>query len=166
MRDISERGLLGEFNIRPGGSSLYGRVHVYDSLKNMRDSIFDTCNTDVVKRSSLSQTHAFTFTYRKVYDGRTMPQIGDLWFAKHYLGVEIITHEVVHLALDLCRRRGHLPKDYAEQGIAEDTYNPVLASILDNDEILCYAIGEMSECLTQNLYERGLILTRSPKWKG
>jgi len=90
------------------------------------------------------------FTKERYRDGRkrTLPIVGEVHFARNYLGMETIAHELMHAALGWARRVG---LDYHDIFLDKEK-----SDACPDEERLSYAHGRMVRQLVDRLYKLGM----------
>jgi hypothetical protein len=75
---------------------------------------------------------------------RTQPELGEMLFAKRWLGSEVLSHESTHAALGWARRAGVNPgaNDLPRRG---------------DEERFCYALGQTIRQLVNGLHAKRLL---------
>jgi hypothetical protein len=127
------------------GSRLYFRVKIFRTVRDMR--------AYARRRSPGARFGHFlglASTWTKLRYSkhrqrwRTLPECGEILFAKHRLQVGILSHECTHAAIGWAKRRG-LHVDRAE------TFRPLVP---DDEERLCHVQGHLVSQIVRQLYAR------------
>lgn len=140
-------GILNfQVSTRQSGRRRVVRVKVYDDLERLRR---DANRYDSSVSITIAPTGRYTGTWASdalaVAHSRAEPDspyAGMIRLWRGRLGTSVVVHEVAHIASGLYRL------DH------EGEHGPVHANI-DNEEVLCYLIGDLTALIVDKLYDYG-----------
>ena len=131
------------FRVEPESRSQYFRVYIWPTLKAMRAYIKTFGETTLVDRG-----HAFTLDWTIHHRGQ-VPRglLGEMHFARRYLGEDFIGHEALHAALIFARwKRIDVPGAF----IGNDPKSRA-------EERLCYVLGSLCSQVTATAERYGYL---------
>lgn len=78
---------------------------------------------------------------------KTDLKLGEIMLNRENLGARVVTHEMTHAALGYARA----------MGLSVNKLGPNAGSVSGDEEIVCYAVGDMTARAYRRLYEYGLV---------
>jgi hypothetical protein len=127
------------FRIYPLNTRLYFNVHIFKTLKDLRQHIRQIGKKEQ-SRIGTSGVLAMVVSEVEVRQGKLQPLLGEILFCKNYLYDSIVTHELAHAMLRLIERKGWTDKLWDGGEYASD-----------KEEAACYAIGRMAAKVNSTL---------------
>lgn len=143
------RGQLAYFRVFPEPTSrLHYRVRVFESTAALRKYL--TRGRLPWRRSLGRYGRAMCSSWQRLKGGKMSPDCGEILFVKAWLGMEVITHESTHAAVNWANRiKLTFDRDPIVRGRSK------LAS--PDEERFCYGLGQLAKQIAARLYERKLL---------
>jgi len=135
---------LAKFRVHGWRSTLFFRVYIWKTLKEVREA-YDKGGNKFSSRGCLAfvrTTPRYKINSNKTY--KIKPIVGEIHFCAKALGTEVITHESTHAAVRLLER---LKLDFAKlDGSHTDDG-------LEAEEILAHVVGHFAKQIVLKIYE-------------